>query len=116
VSLYVREREPWCVVCGSTERLTNGHIFSRASYSLRWDIRRDGNSQTQCWGCNYRHEFDHYPYFNWYIEKYSKEKLDKLHIDWKQPKRYKDFDLEDLYDDIKAKYEKLKEENEMRVV
>ena len=85
-------------------------MFSRVSYSLRWDIRSDGNSHTQCWGCNYRHEFDPYPYLDWYINNFGKDKLDQLHIDWKQPKKFKDFDLEDLYDEINKKYKELLDE------
>lgn len=107
VSKYIRARDKYCVVCGSNERLTNGHVFSRVSYSLRWDIRRNGNCHTQCWGCNYRHEFDPYPYMDWYMNNFGKDKLDQLHINWKQPKKFKNFDLEDLYDEINKKYQEL---------
>ena len=39
--------------------IQNGHLFSRASYSTRWDGL---NAHAQCQSCNFRHEFDPVPY------------------------------------------------------
>lgn len=85
-----------CVVCGSTERVGCGHVFSRGSYSTRWDVIEGGNCYPQCWRCNYRHEFDPYPYINWFIEKFGKEKLDRLHARHKAIAKFKDSDLRNL--------------------
>ena len=44
---------------------------------------------------------------DWYMNNFGKDKLDQMHIDWKQPKKFKNFDLEDLYDKINKKYQEL---------
>lgn len=97
VSEYVRQRETECVICGSRERLTNGHLFSRVAYSTRWDTQADGNNHTQCWNCNYRHEFDPYPYFRWFISKFGQERFDQLHLRFVTPRKFKNHELEELY-------------------
>jgi hypothetical protein len=102
VSAYVRSRDKACVTCGSTERLGCGHIFSRVAHSTRWDISEQGNCWCQCWGCNYRHEFDPYPYFTWYEKKFGKEALEELHQKFKTPHKYKDFELQEMLDNIKS--------------
>ena len=85
-----------CVVCGSTEKVGCGHVMTRSAYSTRWDTEEGGNCYPQCWACNYRHEFDAYPYFNWFLEKYGKEKLDRLHRRHKALAKYKSSDLESM--------------------
>ena len=102
VSLYIRNRDKACVVCGTTERLTNGHLFSRVAYSTRWDVTEDGNCHAQCMGCNLRHEHDAYPFNNWYIMKFGKDKWDELHLRYATPKKYKDFELIELIEHIKG--------------
>lgn len=62
VSLITRQREPACICCGSTEELTNGHLFSRRHHSTRFDVTPDGNCHTQCWPCNKRHQSEKDPY------------------------------------------------------
>ena len=109
VSLYIRARDKYCVVCGSPERLTNGHLFSRTAYSTRWDITKDGNCHCQCWGCNYRHEFDPYPYMQWYRSNFGSKKLDDMHTRFKQTKKYSNVDLEELYEKVRGEYEKIKD-------
>lgn len=73
VSLITREREPACIVCGSTEELTNGHLFSRRYYSTRFDVTPDGNCQVQCWGCNKRHQHDKDPYTFAFVRRFGGE-------------------------------------------
>lgn len=102
VSVYIRNRDQKCVVCGSVERLTNGHVFSRIAYSTRWDVTEDGNCHAQCWPCNFKHERDPYPYNNWYIMKFGKDKWDELHRRYATPKKYKDFELIELIEHIKG--------------
>lgn len=93
VSKFIRARDKACVLCGSVEKLTNGHIFSRVAYSTRWDTTDDGNCHCQCWDCNYRHEYDPYPYINWYIKKFGQDKLDELHKRFNTPVKYHSRDL-----------------------
>ena len=102
LSLYIRERDEYCVLCGTTQKLTNGHLFSRRSHSTRWDYSIDGNCHTQCWGCNYKHGWDTYPYTNWYLESFGKDSLDKLHFRFRSVKKYKNFELAELLETIKG--------------
>ena len=92
------------MVCGSPNHLQNGHLFSRVSYSTRWDISEDGNCHTQCRGCNLRHEIDFYPYSNWYVEKFGQEKMDKLHFKYREVIKFSTPHLEDLYGELQAHY------------
>ena len=41
VSLIIRKTTPYCVVCGTTQFLQNGHLFSITAYNTRWDISED---------------------------------------------------------------------------
>lgn len=93
LSKYIRARDKRCVVCGSTERLTNGHLFTRRAYSTRWT---ELNCHCQCWGCNYRHEFDFYPYQNWFVKKYGQEVYDELYREYRTPRKFRNSDLIEL--------------------
>ena len=97
---YIRERDAKCVQCQTTENLTNGHVFSRRSYSTRWDISKDGNCHTQCWGCNFKHSKDNYDYFKWYVDKFSKDKFENLRFRYKETKKYTTIELEELYEEL----------------
>lgn len=100
-SLIVRKNEPVCVVCGSDYKMGNGHVFSRKSYSLRWDLRPDGNCHNQCWRCNYRHVTDQYPYFDWYIKKFGQERFDELRSEFKTISIIKDWQLKEMVTEYK---------------
>ena len=100
-SLYVRSKGDRCVVCGTYENLQCGHIFTAVNMSTRYDIEDDGNCHIQCGGCNLSHEYDAYPYFNWYINKFGKDKFDELHIRHKTIKKYSTPELRDLLEHIK---------------
>ena len=99
VSEIVRARDKKCITCGSTERLTCGHLFSRVAYSTRWDLT---NCWCQCWGCNYRHEFDPYPFQRWFAAKFGQKKLDELWAKFHQVKKFKTFELIELHDKLKG--------------
>jgi len=73
VSLITRRREPACIVCGSTEELTNGHLFSRRHYATRFDVTPDGNCHTQCAGCNRRHQRNKDPYTFAFVRRFGSE-------------------------------------------
>ena len=111
VSKIVRLQEKECVICHSKEKLGNSHLFSRKNLSLRWDIRPNGNSHTNCWGCNFRHSSrDSYPYFNWYITKFGKDKFDELHAEWVGVSIIKQFQLELLRDNLRVVLEQMQNE------
>ncbi len=103
VSEYIRDRDQKCVQCGKVDTLTNGHVFSRRHYSLRWDIRPDGNCHCQCWGCNYKHSYDNYDYYLWFQNKFGKDKFESMRFEYKKSKKFTNVELENLYEIIKAK-------------
>jgi hypothetical protein len=94
------EREPACVMCGSTEQLGNGHVFSRGHQILRWDVRPDGNCHTQCWAHNYGHVHNTYPYYHWYIEKFGQKRWDELYSEWERTSNFKVWELVELYKEL----------------
>jgi len=107
-SLYIRERDLYCVSCGTDYRLQCGHLFSRVFYATRWD---EDNACAQCSGCNMRHEFDPMVFPEKYKELYSPEKFDEVYIRSKSQRKIKDDELEEMYKMFKEKYEQKKEEN-----
>ena len=94
VSRFIRQRDGKCVLCGSTEKLTNGHVFSRAHYSTRWDTRPNGDCHCQCMGCNLVHEHDPFLYYRWYVEQFGWDRLNALHDEWKPSSSLTTQDLE----------------------
>ena len=102
VSDIVIARDKRCVMCGSTTQLGNGHLFSRKHYSLRWDIREDGNCHCQCWKHNFAHsQSDHVPYDTWYQWKFGIKRFLELHNEWKSVCKLKTYELEELYEKLK---------------
>ena len=105
-SEYIRERDGnRCVLCGSSLRPQCGHLFSRVALNTRWD---EENSFCQCSGCNLRHEHDSYPYNNWFIEKFGKDKWDEIHRRWNTVKQWTMQELEDKEVELKMKLNALR--------
>lgn len=79
-SLWIRKRD-WnkCVMCGTSENVQNGHLFSRANLSTRWD---EINCNAQCWKHNIMHENDSKPYTDWFIKNYGQAMYDDLRDRW----------------------------------
>jgi len=100
VSEITIKREPQCVMCGSTEKLGNGHIFSRKHLATRFDVTPDGNCHTQCWKHNYGHVYSTYPYNNWYVKKFGIEKFDALYQRWNTVSKIKTYELQELLDSL----------------
>jgi len=94
-------RDGKCVCCGTTQSLTPGHLFSRVAYSTRWDLN---NVFAQCLSCNLRHEYDPYPLTSYFINKFGQSAYDKLHRFYVTPVKYKTYELEELYDRMKAHF------------
>lgn len=92
-SLYIRNRDKKCVTCGKTEGLTNGHLITRAKYSVRWS---EVNSNCQCRGCNMLHEYQPERYTNWFLNKYGLKKYQSLILESNKIKKYSDTELEGL--------------------
>ncbi len=88
----------WCVTCGSYNRPTCGHVFTRGHYSTRWDL---DNAARQCWPCNFKHEFNPYPLIRWYLETKGKTALDELEKRHTTIRKWKNSDLEKLIEDLK---------------
>jgi hypothetical protein len=110
-SLYIRAIEKKCFVCGSTENLQCGHLFSRVAFSTRWDLM---NSHTQCRNCNMRHEYDFEPYRKKFVEKYGQGKYDILYRQHKAPTKYSNNDLLVLIEFYKQCLKKLERNNDKR--
>ena len=112
VSKIIRLQEPMCVICGSKDKLGNSHLFSRKNFSLRWDIRPDGNCHTGCWPCNFKHSSrDSYPYTNWYVKKFGQDRFDALHAEWQVVTIVKQFQLEILKDNLTKVLKELQHDN-----
>jgi hypothetical protein len=106
-SQIIRKKyEDRCVVCGSTEKPTNGHLFSRDTYSTRWDTHDGGNCACQCWPCNYRHEYDPAPYTAWYIKKYGLEAYEALSRR-RVSKPWKQWELEEIRERLEKELEEI---------
>lgn len=99
-SAYIRQRDQRCATCPQTQNLTNGHLFSRASYSTRWD---EQNCHAQCSGCNYRHEFDPVPFHKFFIRQFGQYAFDELYRKYRETKKFSNSDLVELIE----KYEEL---------
>jgi hypothetical protein len=98
VSHIVIKRDGKCVVCGSGDQLTCGHVFSRKHFSTRWDLL---NCHCQCWPCNYKHVHDTYPYLQWFRNRFSQEVLDQLYEKFNSETHLKAHDLASLYEELK---------------
>ena len=111
-SQIVRLRDGQCVLCQSTDRLQCGHLFGRRSHGARWDLERDGNCHTQCAGCNQRHNYDPWRYFNWYLDWHGREAFDALYRRWEAGHKYSRLELIALVGEYEAKLEEMKAKQE----
>lgn len=93
-SVFIRNRDKECVVCGKTEDLTCGHLFSRVAYSTRWD---ELNCHCQCVECNLSHEYDAQPFTSWFIRKFGIETYDDLHRQYWTKRRFSDGDIAEMW-------------------
>lgn len=95
----VKIRDEKCVTCDGTYNLQPGHLFSRVAYSTRWDLN---NVFCQCRSCNFKHELDSYPLTNYFLKKFGRKSYDKLHRKYVTPRKFKDFELQELYDELES--------------
>ena len=97
---YIKNRDKYCICCGTTENLQCGHLFSRVSYSTRWE---EMNAHAQCRSCNLKHEYNPHIMTIAFVNNYGLkeyEKLNRLHL---QVIKFKDTDLEELIEYFKFK-------------
>jgi len=92
-SLYIRQRDKKCVLCGTTENLQAGHVITRTKYSVRWD---ENNVFCQCRACNYRHEYNPEIFIMWYIQKYGNAAMQNLIRKSNNLVKYKNSDLKEM--------------------
>jgi hypothetical protein len=120
VSKIVIARDKKCIICGSTNKLGCGHLFSRIAYSTRWDL---DNCYASCWACNFRHEYDPYPMQmackNLWGERHLgmcnppltikdlENWLFELHYRYVHPVKYKTYELAELYERLNKVFESL---------
>jgi len=97
-SEYIRQRDRRCVNCGTTEKLTAGHVFSRVAYSTRWDER---NCFAQCWSHNFAHEYDPFPLTEHARAVLGDEGYKQLHRDYLTPRKFTDRELLELIETYK---------------
>ena len=90
-----------CIVCGSTEEITNGHLFSRKIHATRFDIHPEGNCQPQCWRDNQAHQFNKDPYTFAFVNKYGSEAFATLRDRAYSGKRFETFELRELVDEYR---------------
>ena len=102
---FVKLRDDYrCVQCGSTDKPSWGHLFSRRSYSTRWDLE---NSYCQCWPCNFKHSKDNYDYYWWFQNRFGTEKFNQLRVRYKSSRKLTNVDLQELYEKMLEEYKEL---------
>jgi hypothetical protein len=99
-SKYIRVRDKRSVLSGKTENLQCGHVFSRISYSTRWD---PDNAFAITSGENLTQEYDPYPMYSWFIREYGKNKFDLLHAKWSMTTKFTNNDIKIMIQDFKNK-------------
>lgn len=104
-SLYIRARDKRCVTCGSSDNLQCGHLFTRTYYTLRWDEK---NAFCQCAGCNLRHEHDPYKLTSHFMMVFSEEEYHELHSQLQGVSKKTTFEIEEIGDYYKSKWEEIK--------
>ena len=112
-SLYIRERDDYvCVVCGKTKPevvIQCGHLFSRASYSTRWD---ESNAYAQCASCNYRHEFDFEPFRRAWVYLNGQAAYDALYEVHRKSRKFTASDFEEMIEEFQRKTKEIQERRE----
>lgn len=110
-SLYIREKGHYvCFTCGKTASrddaiMSCGHLFSRVSFSTRWD---EANAECQCTGCNMFHEHNPHRFTVAYITKYGVQKYELLNIKHTKPFKITTSEIILLGEHYKKLYEVLK--------
>ena len=96
-SLYIRARDKKC--CTRTSRCSDvlqcGHLFTRASYSTRWNILY---SFGQCSSCNMKHEYHPEIMIDWFIDKFGLDAFKQGIRDHSQNPKFTNKELQEKID------------------
>ena len=92
-SRFIRNRDKRCVLCGKTENLQCGHLFSRVAHSTRWS---EVNCHGQCSGCNVYHEHNPHKFTIWFINKFGVDKYKLLFFQHNQTRKYTTGELQGM--------------------
>jgi hypothetical protein len=92
-SLWVRNREKQCVLCGSRNSLQAGHYVSRSCNQLRYDER---NVHTCCMRCNVFLNGNMVEYTAFMIQKYGSGIINELRHEKVKTKQWKAVELQEL--------------------
>jgi len=104
---YIVLRDKRCVTCDKTEHLTCSHLISvTAGDLLRFN---EVNSNCQCVGCNYKHEYHPEDYTRWFIQHYGLGEYERLCDLKKQIHKYAEIDFKIIATRYKLECEALKE-------
>ena len=99
-SQLVRARDKRCVLqsprCNGV--LQAGHLFTRAAYSTRWNLR---NIWAQCAGHNLRHEYDSSVFQLWFIDRFGLEEYKELAREHHKVRKWSNPDLRELLEEYK---------------
>lgn len=101
VTDILRLRDKVCVTCGRPDASTSSHYITRRWHATRWDLT---NCNLQCRPCNYRHGKDPAPYSLFMVKKYGKEAVERLSIKARKRTNYKNYDLDDIYEELTKIY------------
>lgn len=103
-----------CVICGSgptiakTGRklsLHQGHFLGKNRICMRWNEK---NIHAQCCSCNYMHEQNCIPYYQFMQKKYGLKVINQLHNRWKVEKvHYTISDMDFMTDVYKTKLKEI---------
>jgi hypothetical protein len=104
VSLIVRKRDKRCVCCGSSEKLTAGHLITRSAHIVRFDLT---NNNCQCSSCNFLHEYRPERYIAWWVNHYGLESYLNLVQLSKQTKHWTVAELLELKQELQKRLNEL---------
>ena len=92
-SLIVRKRDKACVLCGRTDDIQAGHLYSRRYLAIRWDLK---NVNAQCSAHNILHNEHPHLYMDWFQRTFSEDALIELSERRWRAKRFTDEELKNM--------------------
>jgi len=98
-SMIVRMRDKYCVLCGSSRELQNGHFFHRDMPPTEFDLE---NCWALCARCNQRHEYRPEEYTAWVKEKLGEEAFAALEFKAHQQTKLNYLELWELRESYRA--------------
>lgn len=92
-SQFIRKRDKRCVICGTTQDLTCGHLFSRVCYSTRWS---EINCHCQCKSCNWKHEDNPHPFTIWFLHHFGISAYISLNEEHNKLRKFQDYEIAEM--------------------